>query len=92
MHEIPDADNGVLLRPWQPANAPVVLAAAAEPLMDRQFGAAMETLEAAVAWIAACAADRAADTAYSFAVLDKRGAPVGNVAVSNVERSHLTYS
>ena len=78
-----------LLRPWQPGDAPIVLAAAAEPMMDRQFTAPVDSLAAAQEWIGMVEARRVDDTAYAFAVLDD-GVPVGNVAVSSVERRHLT--
>ncbi|SDN92724.1 GNAT family N-acetyltransferase [Lentzea jiangxiensis] len=78
-----------LLRPWTPDDAPVVLAAAGEPLMDRQFTFPVDSLPAAQEWIALAQARRNEDMAYSFAVLHE-GVPVGNVAVSSVERRHLT--
>ena len=52
VHDILDADAKVFLRPWRSSDAPVVLAAAAEPLMERQFGELIDTHEAAEAWIA----------------------------------------
>lgn len=79
-----------LLRPWRPGDAPVVLAAAAEPLMDRQFATVVDTLTSAQEWIAMLAARRGEGAAYTFAVLDGDGTPVGNVAVSSVDRRHLT--
>jgi RimJ/RimL family protein N-acetyltransferase len=85
--EAQQVDN--LLRPWQPCDAPIILAAAAEPGMDRQFTAPIDSPAAAEEWIALLTTRRAEDTAYAFAVLDD-GVPVGNVAVSNVERRHLT--
>jgi RimJ/RimL family protein N-acetyltransferase len=78
-----------LLRPWTPEDAPIILAASSEPLMDRQFTSQIDSLAAAEEWVALLAARRAEDTAYSFAVLHE-GVPVGNVAVSSVERRHLT--
>ncbi|MET9631491.1 GNAT family protein [Lentzea sp. NPDC006480] len=78
-----------LLRPWLPSDAPIVLAAAAEPLMNWQFPTPVDSTAAAQDWIAMLADRRAEDTAYAFAVLDD-GEPVGNVAVSNVDRRHLT--
>lgn len=78
-----------LLRPWLPDDAPIMLAAAGEPMMDRQFSSTIDSLAAAEEWIALLATRRAEDTAYAFAVLDD-GVPVGNVAVSSVERRHLT--
>ncbi|MFS8096249.1 GNAT family N-acetyltransferase [Lentzea alba] len=78
-----------LLRPWLPADAPIVLAAAAEPMMDRQFTSPIDSLAAAQEWIELLADRRTEDSAYSFAVLHE-GVPVGNVAVSSVERRHLT--
>ncbi|GLY53461.1 GNAT family N-acetyltransferase [Lentzea sp. NBRC 102530] len=79
----------ILLRPWTLDDAPTILAAAAEPVMSRQFTIPIDSLAAAEDWIALLTARRAEDTAYSFAVLDA-GVPVGNVAVSSVERRHLT--
>ncbi|MFI6097069.1 GNAT family N-acetyltransferase [Lentzea sp. NPDC051213] len=78
-----------LLRPWRPDDAPIVLAAAGEPMMDRQFASVLDSLDAAADWIELMALRRAEDTAYSFAVL-AGGAPVGNIAVSSVDRRHLT--
>lgn len=78
-----------LLRPWTPADAPVILAAAGEEMMARQFTAPIDSLSAAEDWIALLTARRDDDDAYSFAVLHE-GVPVGNVAVSSVERRHLT--
>lgn len=78
-----------LLRPWLSSDASIVLAAAAEPEMDRQFPTPVDSLAAAQEWIDMLAERRDEDTAYAFAVLDG-GVPVGNVAVSNVERRHLT--
>jgi RimJ/RimL family protein N-acetyltransferase len=78
-----------LLRPWRADDAPIMLAAAGEPMMDRQFTTSIDSLAAAEAWIERLATRRVDDTAYSFAVLHD-GIPVGNVAVSSVERRHLT--
>jgi RimJ/RimL family protein N-acetyltransferase len=78
-----------LLRPWTPDDAPVILAAAGEEMMARQFTAPVDSLAAAEEWIALLTARRDDDVAYSFAVLHE-GVPVGNVAVSSVERRHLT--
>ncbi|MDX8143098.1 GNAT family N-acetyltransferase [Lentzea sp. BCCO 10_0061] len=78
-----------LLRPWTPDDAPIILAASVEPMMDRQFTAQIDSLAAAEEWIALLASHRTDDTAYAFAVLHE-GVPVGNVAVSSVERRHLT--
>lgn len=85
--EAAQVDN--LLRPWLSADAPIVLAAAAEPEMDWQFTTPVDSLAAAQDWITMLADRRAEDTAYAFAVLHD-GVPVGNVAVSNVDRRHLT--
>jgi RimJ/RimL family protein N-acetyltransferase len=78
-----------LLRPWLPDDAPIVLAAAGEPEMDHQFTSPVDSLTAAEEWIAVLAARQDQGTAYAFAVLED-GVPVGNVAVSMVERRHLT--
>ncbi|WP_394615794.1 GNAT family N-acetyltransferase [Lentzea sp. JNUCC 0626] len=78
-----------LLRPWTPDDAPIILAAAAEPRMSRQFTLPIDSLAAAEDWIALLTARRDDDIGYAFAVLDS-GVPVGNVAVSSVERRHLT--
>ncbi|KOV84072.1 hypothetical protein ADL03_18770 [Nocardia sp. NRRL S-836] len=78
-----------MLRPWLPDDAPVLLAAAREPLVDHQFTTAITSLEDAVAWIDLLATSRVDDTAYAFAVLSD-GVPVGNITVSSVDRRHLT--
>lgn len=78
-----------LLRPWTPDDAPIILAAAGEEMMDRQFTSQIDSLAAAEEWIALLASHRTDDAAYAFAVLHE-GVPVGNVAVSSVERRHLT--
>jgi RimJ/RimL family protein N-acetyltransferase len=78
-----------LLRPWNTDDAPIILAAAGEEMMDRQFTSRIDSLAAAAEWIALLTARRIDDSAYSFAVLHE-GVPVGNVAVSSVERHHLT--
>ncbi|MGZ3142653.1 GNAT family N-acetyltransferase [Lentzea chajnantorensis] len=78
-----------LLRPWRPDDAPVLLAAAREPLMDRQFTTEITSLEDAVSWIDLLAVRRVDDVAYTFAVL-LDGEPAGNIAVSSVERRHQT--
>lgn len=78
-----------LLRPWMPDDAPIILAAAAEPLMERQFSSRIDSLAAAREWIERLEARRLDDAAYSFAVLED-GVPVGNVAVSAIDRRHLT--
>ncbi|ANZ38044.1 GNAT family N-acetyltransferase [Lentzea guizhouensis] len=78
-----------LLRPWHPDDAPAVLSAAREPLMSRQFTVPIDSLEDAEAWIDLMDTRRADDTAYAFAVLSG-GVPVGNIAVSSVERRHET--
>ncbi|WP_414938185.1 GNAT family N-acetyltransferase [Amycolatopsis sp. cmx-11-51] len=90
MGKILDTGGSVLLRPWRRADAPVVLAAAREPLMARQFDKPVDTVAAAEGWIADGDLARSAGTAFAFAVLDAQGSPVGNVAVSNVDRRHLT--
>ena len=78
-----------LLRPWSLDDAPVILAAAGEEMMDRQFTMPIDSLTAAQEWITLLMARREDDTGYSFAVLHE-GVPVGNVAVSSVERRHQT--
>jgi RimJ/RimL family protein N-acetyltransferase len=80
---------GTLLRHWLPDDAPIVLATAGEPMMDHQFTSTIESLADAEKLIVRLAARRAEGTVYAFAVLDE-GVPVGNVAVSSVERRHLT--
>ncbi|MGI5504960.1 GNAT family N-acetyltransferase [Lentzea sp. CA-135723] len=78
-----------LLRSWTPDDAPIILAAASQSAMSRQFTTSIDSLAAAEDWIALLTARREDDVAYSFAVLES-GVPVGNVAVSSVERRHLT--
>ncbi|MEU1019456.1 GNAT family protein [Streptomyces sp. NPDC005898] len=87
----PSTPQRPLLRPWEPEDAPAVLAAFAAPEMDRQADRAVDSRAAADGWIARRAAEWAAGSAYALAVVDARtGVPLGNVAVGAVDRTHST--
>ncbi|QUI36038.1 GNAT family N-acetyltransferase [Streptomyces alfalfae] len=78
------------MRAWRPGDAATVLAAFSAPEMDRQADRPVDSLAAASRWIERRAADREAGTAYAFAVVDEADVPLGNVAVSAVNRVHGT--
>jgi RimJ/RimL family protein N-acetyltransferase len=84
------AIDGLTLRPWSAPDAPAVLAAFAEPSMERQADTGIGTLDQAQGWIQARQDQWSAGSAYSFAALTDDGDVLGSVAVSGVERRHLT--
>jgi RimJ/RimL family protein N-acetyltransferase len=80
--------GGLTLRPWSARDARAVLAAFAEPGMERQ-GPVLDTEHAAAEWVRVQQDRWEADLAYSYAVTV--GADlVGSVTVSSVDRRHLT--
>lgn len=94
---------GLTLRPWSAGDAPAVLAAFAEPEMERQAGAVISTGEDAAAWVRARQDHWQAGSAYSFAAVANDGGAdggvgggagggdvMGGVMVSSVDRRHLT--
>ncbi|MEU6821789.1 GNAT family N-acetyltransferase [Streptomyces atriruber] len=78
------------LRPWRQEDAAAVLAAFAAPEMTRQADEPVDSRATAASWITRRTRDRAADTAYAFAVTDENGTALGNVAVGAVNRTHST--
>ncbi|QEU97344.1 N-acetyltransferase [Streptomyces kanamyceticus] len=85
-----DAGGGLVLRPWRERDAAAVLAAFRAPLMERQADEPVDSAGAAGRWIARRAAERVADSAYAFAVVDAGDRPLGHVAVGAVNRAHAT--
>jgi len=82
--------TGLTMRPWSASDAPAVLAAFAEPEMERQADSAITTLDQAGNWVQARQDQWSAGSAYSFAAVAGDGHVLGSVTVSGVERSHLT--
>ncbi|WP_406145997.1 GNAT family N-acetyltransferase [Streptomyces sp. NBC_01012] len=81
--------EGLLLRPWRSEDAPVVLSAFGPEEMARQAGRSVTSVAEALEWIAARERERAAGSAYTWAVL-RDGAPLGSVAVAAVNHVHDT--
>ncbi|MFI5802279.1 GNAT family N-acetyltransferase [Streptomyces sp. NPDC051561] len=82
--------EGLVLRAWTEADAPVLLAAfGSSPELARQAGRQVSGPDDAREWVRRRAALRAEDAAYFFAVTDGAGgALLGNVAVGSVDRAH----
>ncbi|MFI2645237.1 GNAT family N-acetyltransferase [Streptomyces sp. NPDC018610] len=85
-----DAAPGLRLRRWSAADAPAVLTAFAEPLMDRQSGEPVSSPAAARRWLTAAAGQWDSGTRFAFAVVDDADTVLGNVAVGPVDRRHGT--
>ncbi|MFJ2767727.1 GNAT family N-acetyltransferase [Streptomyces sp. NPDC087300] len=85
-----EAGGGLSLRPWREEDTAEVLAAFRAPLMERQADEPVDSTGTAARWIARRAAERAADSAYAFAVVDAGDRPLGHVAVGAVNRVHDT--
>ncbi|MFH8755363.1 GNAT family N-acetyltransferase [Streptomyces atroolivaceus] len=81
--------EGLLLRPWRPDDAPAVLRAFGALEMARQAGRSVTTMAEALDWIAARGNERAAGTAYAWAVV-RDGTPLGSVTVAAVNHVHDT--
>lgn len=73
----------LLLRPWQPADAPAVLAAGGDPLVRRWIGDEPPTADRARRYVEEAApAGWAADTAYAFAIIEAAdGTVLGDVTL-----------
>nr|WP_245563613.1 GNAT family protein [Longispora albida] len=83
--------TGLLLRRWSEEDAGAVLEAFAPAEMLRQSGGTpISTREAALAWIAARRAAWDDATGYAWAVTGPAGVPIGNVAVTSINRAHDT--
>lgn len=85
-----EVPGGLVLRPWELRDAPAVLRAFAEPLMERQADAPVGTLAQAGQWIARRREQGERGTAHAFAVADRDGAALGGVAVGRVDERHRT--
>ncbi|GAA2946865.1 GNAT family N-acetyltransferase [Kitasatospora cinereorecta] len=81
--------GGLLLRPWQPSDAPAVLRAFAPAGMARQAGRPVTTPAEALEWIAERERARTAGTGYAWAVV-REGEVLGCVAVTAVNHVHDT--
>ncbi|MEW1758233.1 GNAT family N-acetyltransferase [Streptomyces cyaneofuscatus] len=84
------APEGLLLRPWLPADASAVLRAFAPAEMDRQSDRPVSDRADALAWIADRTREWGARTGYSWAVVGEEGEALGCVAVRAVNRAHDT--
>ncbi|MEI7034628.1 GNAT family N-acetyltransferase [Streptomyces pratensis] len=82
--------EGLLLRPWLPADAPAVLRAFAPAEMDRQTDRPVSDLAGALVWIAARTRERGAGTGFSWAVAGDGGEALGCVALTVLNRVHGT--
>ncbi|MFJ4838884.1 GNAT family N-acetyltransferase [Streptomyces sp. NPDC088746] len=86
--ELPTPE-GLLLRPWRPEDAPAVLRAFAPEEMARQAGRPVTVAAEALEWIDARESERAAGSAYTWAVV-RHGVALGSVAVAAVNHVHDT--
>lgn len=76
------------LRPWRDEDAAAILAAFATPDMARQADRPVESRDEAASWISRRTAERAAGSAYAFAVVDGAGTVLGHAAVGAVNHVH----
>lgn len=83
-----DASSGLVLRRWRTEDAAAVTTAFADPLMRGQSIEPVDSAQAAERWIAASGDRWAANSAYSFAVVDGGGLVLGQVCVGSVDRRH----
>ncbi|MER5634400.1 GNAT family N-acetyltransferase [Streptomyces nitrosporeus] len=84
----PRASGGFVLRPWRAEDVAAVLRAFAPKEMSRQSGGRPVTTPAeARDWITGRERERAAGTAFTWAVV-RGGEPLGSVSVSAVDRVH----
>ncbi|MCG0063217.1 GNAT family N-acetyltransferase [Streptomyces tricolor] len=90
MRDRVDASAGLVLRRWKAEDAWAVMTAFADPLMRGQSVEPVDSAQAAARWITARGEQWAADSAYSFAVVDDGGLVLGQVCVGPVDRRHAT--
>ncbi|MFJ4326909.1 GNAT family N-acetyltransferase [Streptomyces tricolor] len=90
MRDRVDASAGLVLRRWKAEDAWAVMTAFADPLMRGQSVEPVDSAQAAARWITARGEQWAADSAYSFAVVDGGGLVLGQVCVGPVDRRHAT--
>lgn len=82
------AFSDLVLRRWTADDAGAVMTAFADPLMRGQAAEPVDSIQAAERWITARGDQWAADSAYSFAVVDGGGLVLGQVCVGSVDRRH----
>ncbi|MFP8908379.1 GNAT family N-acetyltransferase [Streptomyces atacamensis] len=82
--------KGLHLRPWEPSDAPAVLEAFAEPVMERQADAPVTSTAEAGQWIRRRQDQWCQEEAYSFTVTDHTDTALGGVAVSDINPQHGT--
>ncbi|MFI2259706.1 GNAT family protein [Streptomyces tubercidicus] len=79
------------IRPWEASDAVAVLEAFAEPVMQRQADAAVDTLRDAEAWVQRRQDQWHRQVAYSFAAVEGAdGAALGGITVGNIHAEHAT--
>ncbi|MCF3174708.1 GNAT family N-acetyltransferase [Streptomyces sioyaensis] len=88
MRDRVDDSSGLVLRRWKTEDAGAVMTAFADPLMRGQSIEPVDSDQAAERWITARGDQWAADSAYSFAVVNGEGLVVGQVCVGSVDRRH----
>lgn len=82
--------EGLCLRPWKISDAPDVLEAFAEVVMERQADAPITTIADAEQWLQRRQDQGRQGVAYNFAVADSVDTALGGVAVSNLNPQHAT--
>ncbi|WP_435243634.1 GNAT family N-acetyltransferase [Streptomyces cucumeris] len=90
MRDRVDTPSGLVLRRWNAEDARAVMTAFADPLMRGQSIEPVDSVPAAERWITAGGDHWAADSSYSFAVVDGGGLVLGQVCVGPVDRRHAT--
>ncbi|MEU5825029.1 GNAT family protein [Streptomyces sp. NPDC047803] len=90
MNERVELPGGLVLRPWEAADAPAVREAFAEPGMERQADAPVGSVSDAGLWIGRRQEQWSRGTAFAFAVADAAGGALGGVAVSSLDLRHAT--
>jgi [ribosomal protein S5]-alanine N-acetyltransferase len=75
------ADGGLVLRPWRPGDAPVLLAAHADPAIRRWHRRRVDSIEDGLAQIADWAAEWAAETRACWIVTGESGQALGRLSL-----------
>ncbi|MFI5837835.1 GNAT family N-acetyltransferase [Micromonospora sp. NPDC051300] len=83
MDEVKLTAPGLRLRAWHDDDAPAVLAALADPAIDRWNGQGVTDLARALDWVQ-WRADRSSGTRLSLAVTDDAGALLGAVSLNEI--------
>ncbi|WP_189307851.1 GNAT family N-acetyltransferase [Streptomyces albospinus] len=82
--------TGLRLRTWESSDAPAVLEAFTEPVMERQADAPITTSADAEQWIERRKNQWIQEVAYGFAVTDSTNMALGGVTVSGLAPRHAT--